>query len=149
MISILTMHAHYLARLKPAAMSLCFLSTCLFQGATLASPILKCKIAQGGETINLEFAPVTDPYTVEPTDINGSFRFKAVVIGDEKQIAYINLYTYYQRGKQAVLLHEAHYPKPDAQRSAAPSSLTGLIRLYSPALERELQYDCTLVGVAP
>lgn len=134
--------------LKLAAI-LFFFAGCLVQGVAIASPKLKCKIEQGGEIRNLEFVPVTDPYSVEAIDINGSFRFKAVVAGDAKQVEYINLYTYYLRKGQAVLLHEAHYRQPEVQFSPEPSSLTGLNRLYSPVLERELQYGCALFGVTP
>ena len=113
-----------------------------------ASPLLRCQIDQGGKTHMLEFAPVSDPYLVKAIDINGRFRFKAEVIGDERHIDYIKLYTYSQTKRQPVLLHEAKYLSPVALPGAAGSALTGLNFVYSPQLERELQYACTLQEVA-
>ena len=97
----------------------------------------------------VEWAPVTDPYSVRAIDINKSFRFKAVVIGDERRVEYVKLYAYYQGKRQAVLLHSAQYMAPVALSAPSPTALTGLNRLYSPRLERELQYGCALVEVAP
>lgn len=116
--------------------------------AASAAPLLRCQIDQGGQTQVLEFAPVGDPYSVKAIDINGRFRFKAVVIGDERHIEYIKLYTYSQSRRQPVLLHEAKYLAPVAPTSSSPAALTGLNYVYSPHLERELQYGCTLLESA-
>lgn len=117
--------------------------------SAVAAPRLHCQIDQGNITRQLEFAPMADPYTVTSVNINDRFNFKAVVIGDERQVAYIKLYTYYQTPQQPVLLHEAKYVAPVARPDAAPASLTGVHYLYSPDLGRELQFGCALVEVAP
>lgn len=124
-----------------------FLIAGLIPAATLATPILRCKIDQGGNTRVLEISPVNDPYTVKAIDINGRFRFKAVVVGDARQVEYIKLYTYDNPKRQPVLLHEAKYMAPVAQRSPLPAALTGVNYIYSPRLERELQYECTLLDI--
>ena len=117
-----------------------------------ASPLLRCQVSYGGATRVLEFAPVADPYRVEAVDIDGRFRFKAVVVGDERRVDYVSLYSYYETERQSVLLHQAKYLAPVARASsaenAAPAALTGQNYLYSPGLERELQYACALVEVA-
>ena len=117
-----------------------------------ASPLLRCQVTYAGATRVLEFAPVADPYRVEAVDIDGRFRFKAVVIGDEQRVDYVSLYSYYEAERQAVLLHQAKYLAPVVRASsasnAAPGALTGQNHLYAPGLERELQYACALVEVA-
>ncbi|HTJ97552.1 MAG TPA: hypothetical protein VL381_08790 [Rhodocyclaceae bacterium] len=115
--------------------------------AAAAAPRLRCEISQGGEMYRIEMRPVKDPYSVKPIDIGSHFRFKAVVIGDEQHIEYINLYTYYKTEQQAVLLQSAQFFVPTAQVMAEPSALTGKQYLYSPLLERELQYGCAVFEV--
>ena len=117
--------------------------------AASAAPRLRCHLDQGGQSQVLEFSPVADPYAVRAIDINGSFRFKAVVIGDERRVEYIKLYIYYQTKRQPVLLHAAKYLLPAVQPGASADALTGMNYLYSPLLGRELQYGCALVEVAP
>jgi hypothetical protein len=114
-----------------------------------ATPLLRCKIDQGGTTQVLEFSPQTSPYTARAIDINGRFRFKAVVLGDTRQIEYVKLYTYDFPKRQPVLLHEAKYMAPLARSDSQQASLTGVNYVYSPRLERELQYECTLLETAP
>jgi hypothetical protein len=114
-----------------------------------AVPGLRCQIEQGGTSQVYEFAPVADPYTVSGVDINGRFRFKAVVIGDARRIEYINLYTWYQTTPRPVLLHQAKYIGPVLGPDRATASLTGRNYLYSPGREREFEYECTLAEVSP
>lgn len=129
------------------------LAACVLISAGLmpaaAAPLLRCQIDQGGSTRMLEFAPVSDPYSVRAIDINGRFRFKAVVIGDARHIEYIKLYTYSQTRRQPVLLHVAKYMAPVALPQAPFDALTGRQYLYSPQLEREMQYGCALIEGAP
>ncbi|MFO1206233.1 MAG: hypothetical protein U1E63_10980 [Burkholderiales bacterium] len=112
-------------------------------------PRLRCHVEYADNSQVLEFAPVADPYRVKAVDIGERFRFKAVVVGDERHVDYIKLYTYYRNERQAVLLHEAEYQAPEVARSTAPAALTGTQRLYSPLLGRELSYGCTLIEDAP
>lgn len=127
-----------------------FFSGLSLPAAVSASPRLRCQLTQSDTVQVLDVAPERDPYRAKAVDINGNFRFKAVVVGDAQKIDYINLYTYYLSTRQPVLLHEAKYPAPPVAHSAAsPVDLTGTNYLYSPRLGRELQYACTLIEVAP
>jgi hypothetical protein len=122
-----------------------FLIVALGAATALAKPLLRCTIDQGGSTQILEFGPENEPYTAKAIDINNQFRFKAVVVGDVRQIEYIKIYTYDFPKRQPVLLHEAKYLAP----VAGSMSLTGVNYVYSPRLERELRYECALLEVAP
>ena len=126
-----------------------FLLIGLCPATALATPLLRCKIDQGGSTQVLEFAPEREPSTAKAIDINGQFRFKAVVMGDARQIEYVKLYTYDFPKRQPVLLHEAKYLAPVTHPNSQPASLTGVNFVYSPRLERELQYECVLLETAP
>jgi hypothetical protein len=126
-----------------------FLLVALGSVSASATSLLRCKIDQGGSTQVLEFAPESSPYTAKAIDINNQFRFKAVVVGDARQIEYIKIYTYDFPKRQPVLLHEAKYMVPIASPISQPASLTGVNYVYSPRLERELQYECTLLEAAP
>lgn len=136
-------------RLTRWALLIGTLATLAFSAPLMAAPLLRCQLIQGGTTRVVEFSPKKDPYGAEAIDVNGRFRFKAVVVGDEDQVEYIKLYTYYQTQRQPVLLHEAKYAAPVAQSTDDLAALTGMNYLYSPRLEREFQYGCALLEVAP
>ena len=126
-------------------LSAVFLLVSLGSATALAKPQLRCTIDQGGSTQVLEFGPESEPYTAKAIDINNQFRFKAVVVGDARQIEYIKIYTYDFPRRQPVLLHEAKYMAP----VASSMSLTGVNFVYSPRLERELRYECVLLEAVP
>ena len=117
--------------------------------APAAAPKLRCEVDQGGKTQTIEVAPVSDPYGVRGIDINGRFRFKAVLVGAADRVDYVALYTWYLSDGRPVLLHEAKYQAPQAWPDPPPAALTGRQYLYAPGLEREFQYGCALVEVAP
>lgn len=142
-----SVHRHH-GRRWPTARS-ALLACALLPLAVTAAPLLRCQIEQGNKTFQLDFAPVDDPYRVKAVDINGRFSFKAVVIGDATRVDYIKLYTYSQLRRQPMLMHEVKYLAPVAVPEPAPASLTGVHFVYSPRLERELQYGCALWEVAP
>lgn len=114
-----------------------------------AAPLLRCEVDHGGRTWRVDTAPVADPYGVQPLDIGGRFRFKAVMVGDERQVEYVKLYAYYQTRRTPVLLHEAKYLAPKASADPAGTPLTGEHTVFSPHLEREMRYHCTLHEAAP
>jgi hypothetical protein len=114
-----------------------------------APPILRCEIHQGGEVYIADFMPGTDPYSIEATNINERFRFKAVVIGNKEDIEYIKIYTYYTEERQVILLHEVKYLPPFRQSEPSFAALTGVNYLYAPLLERELQYGCAFLEARP
>jgi hypothetical protein len=126
-----------------------FLAMWSQSAAFAASPLLRCEINQGGEAYIVDFLPRTDPYTVEAKNINGKFRFKAIVLGNEQLVESVKIYTYYQEQHQMVLLHEARYMPPFSQSPSSSAALTGVNYLYSPRLEEELQYGCALLEVDP
>ena len=109
--------------------------------ASAAEPRLRCEVAESGETHQIETGLATDPYTVKAVDFR-RFRFKAVLIGADRQIEYVKLYAYYLSGQRAVLLHESKHLPPFTQ-----AALSGMNYLYSPELGRELQYQCFLSGL--
>ena len=115
----------------------------------IAAPLLRCQIAQSGETQIHDFPTVSDPYSVKAIDINGRFRFKAVVIGDARKVAYIKLYIYDHAVPQPMLLHEAKYLAPVPLSDASPDALTGVNDVYSLPMQRNLQYGCALLEIAP
>lgn len=117
----------------------------LLAAEAAAAPQLHCHIEHGGKVQDLRFSAVSDPYTVPPVAIGRRFRFKAVMVGDGQQIAYIKLYTYYQTRRQAYLLDEVKYLAPQPQSGTDPAGLTGIHYLYSPLLGREMQYGCALL----
>lgn len=111
----------FFSRIVPRA-SLCALICSCVSGAVIAAPRLVCEVAHAGKARTLSFAAVSDPYTVEAVNIDDRFRFKAVMVGNDRGIEYIKLYTYDLSSDLAVLLHEAKYLAPVPQRGAAAST---------------------------
>ena len=109
-----------------------------------AALLLRCEFDAGGQRQTLDFGPESDPYRIKAVPINNHFRFKAVVIGNAHTIDYIKLYSYYVTSRKPVLLHEAKYLHPELTPGEVGHSLTGVNYLYSPILERQFQYECTL-----
>lgn len=120
---------------------------CVF--STQAAPLLRCQFEVNAETYQHDFAPVTNPYTVQSVDLGGRFRFKAVVLGDATQVQLIDLYASYQTSRQPMILQHAQFVAPLAKPQPAPDALTGRVALYSPFLGKELKYACALHEVAP
>ena len=114
-----------------------------------ASPLLRCQFEVNAQTYQHDFKPVADAYSVESVDLGGRFRFKAVVLGDAKQVSLINLYASYQTRRQPMILQQVQYVAPAAQRDPAVDALTGRVFLYSPFLGKALQYACALHEVTP
>jgi len=110
----------------------------------LAAPLLHCEVTYAGSKHIVEVAPGSDPYQTNSIDIDGRFRFKAVVLGGAERIDAIKLYAYYQTRRQPILIQEMKLLPPFAV-SDQPDSLTGRQYLYAPPLGRELQYGCALL----
>lgn len=117
----------------------------LAQTAAHGTPTLRCQLTYAGSTQTLEATPVANPYPVAAVDVGGRFRFKAVMVGEGTQLDYIKLYAYLDTRRQPVLVQQATYLPP----FAATASLTGQQFVYAGEMERELQYECSLQGVAP
>lgn len=110
-----------------------------------AAPLLRCVMTYAGSTQTLETAPVADPYRVQSVDVGGRFHFKAVMVGNADKVDYIKLYAYLDTRRQPVLVQQATYLPP----FPAGAALTGKQFVYAGPVERELQYQCVLQGVAP
>ncbi|MBV8666079.1 MAG: hypothetical protein JO269_06285 [Burkholderiaceae bacterium] len=117
----------------------------------VAAPLLRCEVVYAGSSHIVEAAPGSDPYTTPSVDIDGRFRFKAVLLGTQERVDAVKLYVYYETRKQPVLLQEAKYLPPfaAADASGSPDALTGRQYLYAPPLGRELQYGCALREAKP
>lgn len=118
----------------------------LLCGSAAAEPLLRCYVEYAGATETVSARPVADPYPIAAADIAGRFRFKAVMVGSAGDIAYIKLYAYLQTRTKDVPIHQASY-RPPFTVTAEETALTPHNRLYAGALERELQYRCTLQQV--
>ena len=133
--------------------ALCVAWGCWLAGAAMAqapaAAQLQCQVTYAGTTHTVLAEPVQDPYPVAAVDIGGRFRFKPIVVGTAQQIDRVLVYAYLVDGAQALLIHQAKYLPPWAPASGAPRSLTGQQYLYAGPLERELMYNCTLLGVRP
>ena len=142
----------HLKRNTLSLLALAFTAFTLLPQSTFAAPLLRCKIEQSGATFIVESSPRLDPYGFAAVAINKNFRFKAVVVGSEKKIAYVKIYAYDMGKRQPILLHEAKYLAPLVQTAQAaelaPFQLTGMHYLYSPDLNREMQYGCSLIESA-
>jgi len=116
----------------------------------LSAPLLRCELTYAGSTQTLEARPVSDPYPVPSVDVGGRFRFKPVMVGDEKRLEYIKLYAYLETRDKPVLIQLAKYLPPFRSTSGSgPVDLTGVQYLYGGPVERELMYQCSLTGVGP
>ena len=138
----------YLRLKLPHPIRLCLGALGLVLGLnTAAAPLLRCQVIYAGTTHTVEAQPVADPYSVPSVAIGGRFLFKPVVVGTAQRIDYIKLYAYLDASRQPVLIQEAKF-LPPFRRSPTPYLLTGIQYLYAGPVERELQYSCTLEGVA-
>jgi hypothetical protein len=113
--------------------------------AVQASALLHCEMTYAGSTQVLEARPVLNPYPVRSVDVGGRFWFKAVMVGNATSVDYIKLYAYLDTRAQPVLVQQATYQPPFAKGS----SLTGKQFVYAGPVERELQYECSLLEAAP
>lgn len=142
----------HLRRAALSLIALAFTAITLIPQTTFAATLLRCKIEQSGATFVVESSPRLDPYGVASVAINKNFRFKAVVVGNDQKIDYVKIYAYDMGKRQAILLHEAKYLAPLVQTAQsaelAPFQLTGMQYLYSPDLNREMQYGCSLIESA-
>jgi hypothetical protein len=118
---------------------------------TQATALLQCDVTYAGSTQRVEARPVSDPYPVPSVDIGGRFRFKAVMVGQARQVESIALYAYLETPRQPVLIHHALHLPPYGTSATAevPYNLTGQQHLYAGPVERELIYHCMLQGVQP
>ena len=123
---------------------------CFCAGLASANPAaqLQCWVTYAGTTHTVLAETVQDPYPVPSVDIGGRFRFKAVMVGEAHRLDYVKLYAYLETPRQPVLIQQATY-LPPFRVTPVPYLLTGEQRLYAGPVERELQYRCTLEGLAP
>jgi hypothetical protein len=108
-----------------------------------AAPLLRCTASYYGVSHVIDARLSADPYDIEAVDIEGRFRFKAVMVGARQRIDYIKLYAYFQSGGRDVPIHQATY-LPPFKHSSKAVALTPKNHLYAGDYERELHYHCTL-----
>ncbi len=121
----------------------------LLAASSQAAARLDCQIRQEDRSWQPSFAPVADPYNVKALEINERFHFKAVVIGDAKQVDYIKIYVHYATWAHPQPLYQGSWLKPATSATTSPDALTGKVRLYAPGLEQELEFGCALREVQP
>ena len=116
---------------------------------TVATPVLQCQIVQSGKIFDVESGLTQDPYLAPLHDINGRFLFKMVVVGSAQSIDYVKIYAYDNSGRQPVLVQYGRYVQPIVSGVSPVVPFTGIQTVYSAWLEREMQYQCTLLRSAP
>ncbi len=99
-----------------------------------------CTCSYGGGERRVAFAATREPYRVQPVDVAGRFRFKAVYVRDPWRAASVNVYAYHQTDGADVLLQEGKYLPPF---TGGRHGFTGRQLVYSPT-QRELEYWCEL-----
>lgn len=133
----------------PGVFVLCWAAALGGNAALAQAPVqLVCGVTYAGSTQRVVVGPVADPYTAPSVDIAGRFLFKPLLVGRAQQIDRIVIYTYLDAQPHPVLIHQAKY-LPPFPRTPQPWPLTGQHYLYGGPQERELQYSCTLEGMAP
>jgi hypothetical protein len=130
--------------LKPLAL----MAFCLAASIGMAAPLLKCDVSYAGLKHSVKVSPVVDPYTVEGRDILGRFIFKPVLLETQGKLSHVLIYVYLQQEPRPLILQQAKYVGPFAEKSGA-YSLTGEQHVYGGPIERELIYNCWLEGVVP
>ena len=116
---------------------------------------LECTHYYGGSTQSMLVTPVTNPYTVEATQITlnksdaeeeivkTDFLFKVVYILPPADDAAINIYVYYLSDAGQVPVHHVKFLPPFPVRDDnQPFGFTGLQNVYEPTLGRVFQYCC-------
>lgn len=136
------MHVH----IHPQRLARIVAAAALAAAPACAAPLLRCQLEQGGEVRIVETAPGSNPYEFKAIDLDGRFRFRAVMIGKAGAIDYVKLYAYYRKDGLSVLMHQVTYPAPPVPGEGATLALSGLVTLYAPPLGRQLQYSCGLAG---
>lgn len=95
-----------------------------------------CKIDYAGATSQLQIEPSDDPYRFASIEPGGNFRFSAQLLAGAKKL---KTYVYHDSKDRLVLVHAAEYPLGNGVCQPSP---TGLNRVYSSGLERELTFRC-------
>ncbi|MCH8619941.1 hypothetical protein [Undibacterium sp. TS12] len=123
-----------------------FLMVSCLSATSHAKPLLRCYVSYAGSVQTIQSLIVQDPYDVKTNDIGERFTFKAVMVGKEQSIDYVKLYAYFQTRHGDIPIHQATY-LPPFKVSPQESPLTPQNSVYAGAVERELQYRCTLQEV--
>ena len=97
---------------------------------------INCEVDYGNQLQQMVVAPGNDPYEMQQLDPGGGFRFSAQYLLPASKL---KTYVYQESKARMVLIHAAEYPLPDCH---ADAPVTGLNRVYSPQLERELLFRC-------
>jgi len=126
-----------------------------FMSCSMAYKNIECTYYYGGSTQSMMVTPVTNPYTVEETQITfkkseteeeivkTDFLFKVVYILPPADDAAINIYVYYLSDAGQVPVHHVKFLPPyPVMDDSQPFGFTGLQNVYEPTLGRVFQYCC-------
>lgn len=103
-----------------------------------------CHYTYGGETKQLEAAPVASPYEVGHIAVGSFFRFRVVFQKWPRDLASIKIYAYSDRDESLVPIHQATYPYPPRPQRGTGYGFTGIQNVYEPLRDGELHYWCEL-----
>ena len=101
-----------------------------------------CHVTYGGETRVIGAGATTRPLAVAPVSIGSYFLFRIVFRQEPADLANIRLTTYADRDVGPTIIHQATYAYPPPP--AAVHGFTGLIFVYEPVRDGELQYWCEM-----
>ena len=109
-----------------------------------------CEVTYAGQTQRIEVLPTTEPYRVKPQSVGDRFLFKALHARVHPQTERLSIYVYRQDSQNAVLIqHIDRLPPFPAPPVGGHVDLFGEQHLYSGELERELIYQCRIMGRQP
>ncbi|MEH3085750.1 MAG: hypothetical protein PGN26_04295 [Xylophilus ampelinus] len=117
---------------------------CASAGA--APPALRCEVSYADVPRVLRFTADVAAYDAAAVDIDGRFRFRAVLRGGADGLEMVRIYVYAEgSGPQAAppMLQEARYLAPFGPQDR-PGALTGEQTVYAQPAGRPLRYACAL-----
>jgi hypothetical protein len=129
---------------RPAAILLAGVAALQAIPAAQAAEQVLCHYTYGGETRTLAALPVASPYGVKAIDVGSFFHFRVVFQNEPQDIASIKVYTYADRDDGPLLIHQATFPYPPPERSAAAYGFSGQHTVHEPVRDGELLYWCQL-----
>jgi hypothetical protein len=108
-----------------------------------AAPVLRCEVSYADVPRVLRFSLDVHAYDAAAVDIDGRFRFKAVLRGAAGTVETVKIYVYATTAAQPRMLQELRYRAPFAPQDR-PESLTGEQTVYAQPIGRPLHYACAL-----
>jgi hypothetical protein len=102
----------------------------------------ECVLDYGGESRTVVVEPTSDPYRVQPLNIDDVFEFKAVYVTAPADVAVLDLYTYHVSERGPVIIEQTKYRPPFPKNGpGAAGTFTGSHYVYGPN-GAEFLYSC-------